>query len=141
MEKIILSKDCFPGIPKTPNLFRAQPWKAHSYLYGAFPPAFKPLGGLANGLLSVAPFPRIQVRVSNDLYVFSLGGSIPCHRATSSTVSKILLEMIFPTWESPQSSIVFGELISQDKLYNLFVRSSRYCNIFIVLICAYPLVL
>ena len=37
----------------------------------------------------------------NGLYVFSLGGSFSCQRASALAMAKILLEKIIPTWRIP----------------------------------------
>lgn len=96
-----ISKDSFLDISKMPNLPNTQPWKIHSYTYGAFSLAFNTLWGLANRLYSFAPFSRIQACIIM-ICIFShwVDGS-PCHRLRVSAVSKIPLEKIVLTWEIP----------------------------------------
>ena len=50
--------------------------------------------------MDFSQLPPCQVHV-NDLYVFSLGGSIPMPQSHNLNRSKIFLEKIFPTWGIP----------------------------------------
>lgn len=66
---------------------------------GHFPLPFIPL---RSGKLTsfIASFSRIQICVSNDLYVFSPGRNILCYRAPASAVSKISWKRSAPLRES-----------------------------------------
>lgn len=112
-----IAKDSFLGIPLMPKHNPGKP--IHTSM--GFSLSFRTLSGLANGLYSVAPISRIQMFVMICV-LFHWVEAFPWLRATAKAVSKILLQKS-PT-ELRGDQEMTGKLISQDKLYNLFVRSS-----------------
>lgn len=97
----VISKDSSLGIPKMPNLPKAQPWKTHPHFNRAFSLAFRPLWGLANDFIQLPPCQCYKYELvmicmrSYWLKAFS------CSRSTAIALSKILFEEIFPTWGIP----------------------------------------